>query len=109
MTPEDIRRAIVAHRQIVATYRGHLREFCPHVLGTFKGEWRVLGWQFGGGSGAGLKPGGEWRCFVVGELEDGALRKGIWHRGASMGWDQVCVDDIDTEVDSAFSARTKKR
>jgi homoserine kinase type II len=104
-----LRRAIVTHRQVVATYHGHPREFCPHILGVFKSEWRVLGWQFGGGSGRGLEDGGAWRCFVVADLKDADLRRGPWRRGAFAGYDQACIDTVDTEIDEAFAPRVRRR
>ncbi len=37
----------IAHReQVIATYDGERREFCPHVLGTKNGARHVLGYQF---------------------------------------------------------------
>lgn len=109
MTPDDIRRAIITHKQVIATYRGHRREFSPHILGAYKDQWRVLGWQFGGSSATGLEPGGAWRCFVLDELEDGEVRSGKWVRGVHVGYDPSCVDTIDTEIDAAFAPRRAKR
>ena len=35
---------------MTASFDGYHGVFCPHVLGTKDGVWRVHAWQFGGGS-----------------------------------------------------------
>ena len=50
------RRAILARKQVVCTYRGRRRELCPHILGHTSGEEKVLAFQFGGESAKGLPP-----------------------------------------------------
>jgi hypothetical protein len=95
---ELIRNATLARRQVVATYRGHRRELCPHALGTKHGRRQALFFQFGGGSSSVLPPGGEWRCIPIDGLEDVVVRDGPWHTGTSHGRPETCVDWIDVEA-----------
>ena len=41
-TYELIKRAIQDKEQVVATYRGHRREMCPHILGVKGGRPQAL-------------------------------------------------------------------
>jgi len=94
-----VREAIAAKRPIVATYDGHPRELCPHVIGTRDGRAQVLCFQYGGSSGRGLPAGGEWRCLAIDRLTGVALASGPWH---TRGWDpttQHCVTVVDLAVD----------
>lgn len=93
-----VREAIMGQVQVVATYRGHRREMCPHVIGTKAGKRHALFFQFGGSSSSGLPPGGEWRCIPIDELRDVASHPGEWHTGASHTQRQSCVDHVDIEV-----------
>jgi hypothetical protein len=93
-----IRQAILNKQQVIATYNGHRREMCPHVIGR-KGQRRqALFFQFAGGSSSGLPPDGEWRCIPVDRLENVVVRPGEWHTGTSHMRDQTCVDVVDAEV-----------
>ena len=93
-----IRQAILAKQQVIATYRGHRREMCPHVLGTKGGRRQALFFQFAGGSSSGLPPGGEWRCIPVEQLTDVSVRPGRWHTRTGHTQPQTCVDVVDVEV-----------
>ena len=95
---ELIRAATLAGQQVVATYKGHRRELCPHVLGTKEGRQQALFFQFGGGSSSSLPPGGEWRCIPIDGLEDVVLREGPWHTGSGHRYPETCVDEIDVEA-----------
>jgi hypothetical protein len=95
---ELIRAATLARQQVVATYKGHRRELCPHVLGTKEGRAQALFFQFGGGSSSSLPPGGEWRCIPVDGLEDVVVRDGPWHTGRGHRYPETCVDEIDVEA-----------
>jgi hypothetical protein len=95
---DAVRQAIVEKEQIVATYGGHRREMCPHVIGTKGGRPQALFWQFAGSSGSGLPLGGEWRCFPIGGLSDVVRRPGQWHTGGHPRQPQTCVDLVDVEV-----------
>jgi hypothetical protein len=90
-----IREAILAKRQVVATYQGHRRELCPHVLGTKNGRPQALFFQFGGGSASALPPEGDWRCIPIDGLEDIVVRDGAWFTGVSHGHPERCVDTVD--------------
>ena len=95
---ELIREATLAKRQVVATYKGHRRQLCPHVLGTKKGRWQALFFQFGGGSSSPLPPAGKWRCIPIDGLEDVIVRNGPWHTGLRLEHPDRCVDSIDAEA-----------
>ena len=84
--------------QVLATYRGHPREFCPHTIGHTNGQARVLGFQFAGQSSRGLPPSGEWRCFNIDELQDVTTQPGEWQTGISHRRRQSCIDDVVFEV-----------
>lgn len=94
-----VRQAIIDKDQIVATYRGHCREMCPHVIGTKNGRHQALFFQFAGSSSSGLPPGGEWRCIPIDGLSDVVRRSGQWHSGGEHT-QQTCVDVVDVEVAS---------
>ncbi|MBV8567395.1 MAG: hypothetical protein JO273_18240 [Methylobacteriaceae bacterium] len=92
------RRAILARRQVVCTYRGRRRELCPHILGHTSGEEKVLAFQFGGESAKGLPPGGQWRCLALAEVEEADIRDGPWHEGRSHLRTQLCIEVVDVDV-----------
>jgi hypothetical protein len=92
-----IRQAILDRDIVVATYRGHLRDMCPHVIGTKNGRLQSLMYQFAGGSSIGLEPDGSsanWRCIIVEELSDVSIRKasGEWHTASNYSRPQTCVN-----------------
>lgn len=96
-----IRQAILDRDIVVATYNGHVREMCPHALGTKNGRRQCLFYQFAGTSSTGLAPDGSprnWRCIPIDELRDVSVRKGAWHTAPSHTRRQTCVDRIDEEV-----------
>ncbi len=90
--------AILGREQVIATYEGEVRTFCPHALGAKDGRRHVLGYQFGGGSRSGLPPGGEWRCYAVDKLDNVATRPGPWHTAPNVFNPQTCLDEIDVVV-----------
>lgn len=93
-----VREATLARRQIVATYQGHRRQLCPHVLGTKNGRRLALFFQFAGGSTSPLPAGGGWRCIPVDGLENVLVRDGPWHTGATYEHPERCVDRIDVKA-----------
>ena len=99
-----IRETIVNKQQINATYNGHQREMCPHVIGTNKnGRQQALFYQFGGTSSSGLEPmgsGSNWRCIPIAGLTDISVKDGAWYTAPNHSRPQTCVDSIDTEVAS---------
>lgn len=96
-----IRNAILKKQQIIATYSGHVREMCPHVIGTKNGREQALFYQFGGTSSSGAiisdSP-KNWRCIPIDGLSNVSAKTGTWHTGGNHSQDQTCVDDIDVEV-----------
>jgi hypothetical protein len=98
-----IRQAIIDKDIVVATYHGHVREMCPHVIGTKRGRAQALFYQFSGSSTIALAPDGSpsnWRCVIVDELTEVSVRKstGEWHTASNYSRPQTCVDRIDVEV-----------
>ena len=97
---QTIRSAIQDRKQVVATYQGHVREMCPHVIGYGPtGIAQALFFQFAGGSSRGLPPGGMWRCLRLADLSDVETRNGEWHTGPRHSQPQTCVRQVDLEVD----------
>ena len=92
-----IRGAIEQRQQVHASYAGHNRLLCPHVIGTKAGEPRVLFFQFGGGSSRGLAPGGDWRCLSIAGLSEISVLDGEW-RTRPHSQPQTCIDEIDLAV-----------
>lgn len=93
-----VRRAIEEKQQVHASYAGHQRRMCPHVLGTKEGRSRALFFQFAGGSHRGLPPGGDWRCLFLDALNGASIHAGTWHTRAHSE-PQRCVVDVDLEVE----------
>lgn len=93
-----VRQAIVDKEQIIATYKGHVREMCPHVIGMKNGRPQALFFQFGGTSSSGLPPDGEWRCIPIEGLDRVVSQAGEWHSAPNHSQPQTCVDIIDVEV-----------
>lgn len=96
-----LREAIRSKHQVVGTYHGLRREFCPHVLGATKGEPVCLAYQFGGDSSGPLHAGSDanWRCFRVRELSGLTARPGVWHTCApKTGNRQTCVEVVELQV-----------
>jgi hypothetical protein len=94
-----VRRAIEERRQVHATYAGHQRRMCPHVIGTRAGQARALFFQFAGGSGRGLATGGDWRCLSLEGLSGVSIHDGPWHTRAHSE-PQSCIDDVDLAVEA---------
>jgi hypothetical protein len=93
-----VRQAILDKDQIIATYRGHRREMCPHLIGTKDGRRQALFFQFAGSSSSGLSAGGEWRCIPIEGLSDVLSQPGVWYNGGDHIQPQTCVDLVDVEV-----------
>lgn len=101
-----LRAAITDLKQVQGTYDGLPRVFCPHILGTKAGTWKVFVWQFDGQSSRGGLP--LWRDWFLDRLFDITLRDGEWHRGWTTGQrEQKSVDWIDTVVDPAHAAEVR--
>jgi hypothetical protein len=93
-----VRQAILDKAQISATYRGHRREMCPHVIGIKDGRRQVLFFQFAGSSSSGLPPCGGWRCIPIEGMSDVVSQPGTWHGEGDPTQPQTCVDLVDVEV-----------
>ncbi len=93
-----LEHAILYREQVVATYEGEVREFCPHALGKKQERRHVLAYQFGGKSRSRLPRAGEWRCFAVDRLVNPSSRPGPWHTSANVFNPQSCLDVIDLVV-----------
>jgi hypothetical protein len=90
------RAAILAEQQVVCSYEGRHRELCPHIIGANKsGEEVVLAWQFGGESSGKLP---QWRCLKLAKVRDARVRDGRWYEGGSHRTEQVCVSNIDLDI-----------
>jgi len=97
-----IRDAIAKKQQVIATYKGHVREMCPHVIGTKNGKEQALFYQFGGTSSSKAIVTwneGNWRCLAISELRDVSVRDGEWYSVSRHSCPQRCVDNIDLEVE----------
>lgn len=98
---EVIKEAIQNKKQIIAQYRGHAREMCPHVIGVKSGRQQALFYQFGGTSSSGqITPNSpnNWRCIPIQGLSNVRSQDGEWHTGTNHSRPQTCVDDIDVVV-----------
>jgi|HubBroStandDraft_5_1064220.scaffolds.fasta_scaffold543524_1 hypothetical protein len=98
-----IRRAIVDKNVVIASYHGHVREMCPHMIGKKNGHAHAFLYQFSGGSSGGLHPDGSpanWRCLRVNELSQVSISElaGKWHTASNYSEVQSCVDEIDVKV-----------
>jgi hypothetical protein len=100
VSPYDvIRDAIRNKRQVVAAYKGCVREMCPHAIGYNRhGEYQALFYQFAGESNSYLPPDGEWRCIPLSGLSDVTAREGAWFTGAGHTRPQTCVTIVHEEV-----------
>ena len=96
-----IKNAILKKEQIIATYNGHLRKMCPHIIGTKRGRQQALFYQFGGGSNSGTVTSdseNNWRCIPVDALRNVTAQPGMWHSVGYKSKTQKSVDIIDVEV-----------
>jgi hypothetical protein len=100
-TYQIIADAIRNKKQVIAMYQGHIRELCPHAIGTKNGREQALFYQFGGHSSSGaIVPGSSknWKCLAINGLSNVSVRDGEWHTGNNHSTAQTCVDWIDVEV-----------
>lgn len=108
-TYELFARAMAERKQILCSYDGHPRALCPIVLGHSKGEETALVYQFAGGSGSRLPPGGDWKCLRLAKVRDVRLRDGPWHAGTSHRRRQSCVETVDLDVNPASPYAPRRR
>jgi len=102
-TVYDIVRSAIATKQIIyATYQGHDREMCPHVIGRKNGREQALFYQFGGYTSTGRiteDTPKNWRCIPLEGLTNVTSQPGQWRTYENHLRTQTCVDEIDLEVD----------
>jgi hypothetical protein len=101
--------AMRERKQVICTYAGHRRELCPVILGHGGGEEKALTYQFGGSSGSGLPPGGQWRCLSLARITNITLRNGPCHSDAAHRRPQGCVDQVDLDVNPTSPYSPKRR
>jgi len=100
--------AMRLRKPIVCTYGGYTRDICPIILGHSQGDEKALTYQFAGQSRSGLPPSGEWRCLTLAKVSDAHLREGPWIAGDSHREAQVCVEDVDLDVNPESPYRPKR-
>jgi len=62
----DLVKIAISEKKVIAMYKGHYRELCPHVVGLKNGKLHGLFYQFGGSSSSkSIIPGSKanWRCI----------------------------------------------
>lgn len=94
-----IKDAIRGKRALRVTFKGHIRDVCPHAIGHKNGIEKALMFQFAGYSSSGLPDAGDWRCMSVEDLSDIAELGSHWHTGENHTRQQTCIDNVDEEVD----------
>jgi len=100
--------AISSQKQILCLYGGYARQLCPIILGHSQGQEKALTFQLGGQSGAGLPPGGEWRCLFLSRVSDVQFRDGPWHAGDRHRQPQGCVEIVDLDVNPSSPYKPKR-
>ena len=97
-TWETLAFAIEKQRQVLATYNGRPRAFCPHALGMKGDKRHVLVYQFDAARRIGERPTTGWRCLEVDGLEDVSLNNGEWHTAPNVFNPQSCLDEVQIVV-----------
>jgi hypothetical protein len=96
-----IREAILRRQQVLATYHGLPRSFCPHAIGFKQGVAHCLAYQFAGQSRSRVivphSP-DNWRCVLVDALHDVRVREGPWYTAYNFVEPSSCIDEIDVAV-----------
>ena len=101
-TYATVMQAIIDKDSIAADYDGHHREMSPHVIGIKRGSQQALFYQYAGTSKSGpLSPIGSpdnWRCVMIGRLQNVRVIKGVFHTAPKHTQRQTCVYAIDMEI-----------
>lgn len=98
---ELLRQAIVRRQQVLATYKGLPRSFCPHAIGRKQGVAHCLVYQFAGRSSSRIitpSSPDNWRCLLVDELQDVRVREGAWYTAWNFTEPSSCIDEIDISL-----------
>jgi len=107
-TYELIARAMATRQQVLCFYQGHARALCPTILGHTDGQECTLAYQFAGSAKSGLPPGGQWKCLRISEMTNVELRRGKWLTGSRHSRRQMCVKDVDIDVNPASPYKPKR-
>jgi hypothetical protein len=84
---------------IECSYRGYVRECCPHALGLSDGVERVLVYQFAGGTSTGLPAGGEWCCMDISAISGITVRRRErWRTGLNQMRPHGCIEHVMIQV-----------
>ncbi len=103
-------QAMHEQKQIFCMYDGQPRELCPVVLGHTKGQERALTFQVGGRGAQGALPrGGGWRCLFLSRVQEARLQSGPLRVGASHSRRQVCVEEVDLDINPDSPYHPKRR
>lgn len=95
---------------MTCTYKGLVREICPHILGHTQQKEKALVYQFGGQSSTRLPARGEWRCFDLAEVSDIELHEaGVWFTSKRHTKTQRCVDRVYVDVNEAVPNQPGRR
>ena len=104
---EIIKKAMEERKSISAYYEGYFRKLSPYELGTKKGKYQCLFYQYGGESSKGIINGKSkynWRCLKLDKLEqiqilDEPLEKPeiVSHKRPS-----YCVDNVIKQIDIEY-------
>lgn len=98
-TYEQIRSAVIEKKQVIAVYKGLIRELCPHAIGRKNGREQAIFFQFGGQSSSGLaNPENNWRCLPLDQLQILEIRDGDWHTAFNHSRPSSCIDWIDVKA-----------
>lgn len=87
--------AMRERKQVLCSYDGYPREFCPIILGHTGGRETALVYQFAGGSKSRVP---DWKCMHLANARSVELRDGPWHAGSSHRRAQSCVEIVDLDV-----------
>jgi len=97
----QIQKAILQKALISASFRDRWMVFCPHVLGTRRGQPYVLGYHFVGDLdlvGESFQSPKRWRWLPVAYLSQVTVRPGRWLSG---GGAPPALEDFQAEVRAA--------
>jgi hypothetical protein len=83
---------------MACAYDGHLRAFCPTVLGHSQGREKTLVYQFAGSTSKGHLSTPEWKCFFVSKMHAVELRHEPWRSGDLHRKPQSRVEIVDLNV-----------
>jgi hypothetical protein len=97
---EVLAEAIARRRPVRASYHGHERLMCPHVLGWKDGRLRVLSYQVAGTTRTGGLPTANqrWRSMFVDDLENPVLTRDTWETADNYSLATNAIGDVEIAV-----------